>query len=82
MDGLSTDQRCFVAWSQLWIYKAREERIRLLAATDYHAIGFVRAVAPLLNLDAFHRAFGTPAGRPDVAGAGRAGSHLVAPAWP
>lgn len=62
VDGLSTDQRCFVAWSQLWIYKAREERIRLLAAMDYHAVGFVRAVAPLRNLDAFHRAFGTRPG--------------------
>jgi putative endopeptidase len=64
VDGLSTDQRCFVAWSQLWIYKAREERIRLLAATDYHAIGFVRGVGPLLHLDAFHKAFGTRPGDP------------------
>ena len=64
VDGLSTDQRCFVAWSQLWVYKAREERIRLLAATDYHAIGFVRSVGPLLNLDAFHRAFATRPGDP------------------
>ncbi|MEK8051005.1 M13 family metallopeptidase [Ideonella sp. DXS22W] len=62
VDGMTADQRCFVAWSQLWIYKAREERIRLLAATDYHAIGFVRATQPLLNLDAFHQAFGTRPG--------------------
>jgi predicted metalloendopeptidase len=62
VDGLSTDLRCFVAWSQRWIYKARDERIRLLAAMDYHAIGFVRGVAPLLNLDAFHQAFGTRPG--------------------
>jgi putative endopeptidase len=64
IDGLTTDQRCFVAWSQLWIYKAREERIRLLAATDYHAIGFVRGIGPLLNMDAFHKAFGTRPGDP------------------
>jgi putative endopeptidase len=64
IDGLSTDQRCFVAWAQLWTYKAREERIRLLAAMDYHAIGFVRGVAPLLNLDAFHQAFKTRPGDP------------------
>lgn len=62
VDGLSTDQRCFVAWSQLWIYKAREERIRLLAAIDYHANSAVRGYAPLLNLDAFHQAFGTRPG--------------------
>lgn len=64
VDGLSADQRCFVSWSQLWIYKARDERIRLLAATDYHAIGFVRGVGPLLNMDAFHQAFHTRPGDP------------------
>lgn len=62
IDGMSADQRCFVAWAQLWTYKARDERIRLLAATDYHAIGFVRGVQPLRNLDAFHRAFKTRPG--------------------
>lgn len=62
VDGLTTDQRCFVAWSQLWIYKAREERIRLLAAIDVHANSVVRGYAPLTNLDAFHRAFGTRPG--------------------
>ncbi|MFZ2989972.1 M13 family metallopeptidase [Ideonella sp.] len=62
VDGLSTDQRCFVAWSQLWIYKAREERIRLLATIDVHANSVVRGYGPLMNLDAFHRAFGTRPG--------------------
>ncbi|NVO07157.1 MAG: M13 family metallopeptidase [Rhodoferax sp.] len=61
-DGLTTDQRCFVAWSQLWAYKARPERIRLLAATDYHANSALRGYAPLLHLDAFHKAFGTRKG--------------------
>jgi putative endopeptidase len=62
VDGLSTDQRCFVAWAQLWIYKAREELIRVRAATDYHANSVVRGYAPLMNLDAFHQAFGTRPG--------------------
>jgi putative endopeptidase len=62
VDGLTTDQRCFVAWSQLWIYKAREELIRVRAATDYHANSVVRGYAPLMNLDAFHKAFGTRPG--------------------
>jgi putative endopeptidase len=62
VDGLGTDQRCFVAWSQLWIYKAREELIRLRAATDYHANSVVRGYGPLMNLDAFHQAFGTRPG--------------------
>lgn len=62
VDGLDTDQRCFVAWSQLWIYKAREALIRVRAATDYHANSVVRGYAPLMNLDAFHKAFGTRPG--------------------
>ena len=60
--GLTTDQRCFDAWAQLWIYKAREELIRVRAATDYHANSVVRGYAPLMNLDAFHQAFGTRPG--------------------
>jgi len=64
VDGLTTDQRCFVAWAQLWTYKARTERIRLLASTDFHALGFLRGFGPLRNLDAFHLAFGTKPGDP------------------
>jgi putative endopeptidase len=61
IDGLSSDQRCFVAWSQMWAYKARSERLRLLVSLDVHAISSVRAIAPLMHLDAFHKAFDTPA---------------------
>jgi putative endopeptidase len=64
VDGLTTDQRCFVAWAQLWTYKARTERVRLLAATDFHALGFLRGFGPLRNMDAFHKAFGTKPGDP------------------
>lgn len=64
IDGLTTDQRCFVAWAQMWTYKARPERIRFLAAADYHANATLRGYVPLLHLDAFHRAFGTRRGDP------------------
>ncbi|NLZ41794.1 MAG: M13 family metallopeptidase, partial [Comamonadaceae bacterium] len=64
VDGLSADQRCFVAWTQMWAFKARSERLRFLASVDVHAIASVRAVAPLLHLDAFHEAFGTRPGDP------------------
>ena len=62
IDGMTSEQRCFVAWAQMWAFKARSERLRLLVAADYHAISSVRAFAPLLHLDAFHRAFGTRKG--------------------
>lgn len=64
MDGLTADQRCFVAWTQMWAYKGRPERLRFLVSVDVHAIASVRAIAPLLHLDAFHNAFGTRVGDP------------------
>ncbi len=64
VDGLTADQRCFVAWTQMWAYKGRSERLRFLVSVDVHAIASVRAVAPLLHLDAFHKAFGTRPGDP------------------
>lgn len=63
-DGMSADQRCFVAWTQMWAFKARPERLRFLVSVDVHAIAWVRAVAPLLHLNAFHEAFGTQPGDP------------------
>jgi putative endopeptidase len=64
IDGLTTDQRCFVAWAQMWAYKGRPERVRQLAATDYHASTPLRGFAPLLHMDAFHKAFVTRPGDP------------------
>lgn len=64
IDGLNADQRCFVAWAQLWAYKARPERLRTLVSIDYHAISTLRASLPLRNLDAFHEAFGIREGDP------------------
>jgi putative endopeptidase len=64
VDGLSADQRCFVAWTQMWAFKARSERLRFLVSIDVHAIASVRAVAPLLHLEAFHEAFGIQPGDP------------------
>jgi putative endopeptidase len=46
----------------MWAFKARSERLRYLVSVDVHAISSVRAVAPLLHLDAFHEAFGTRPG--------------------
>jgi putative endopeptidase len=64
VDGLTADQRCFVAWTQMWAYKGRSERLRYLVSVDVHAVSSVRAVAPLLHLDAFHKAFSNRPGDP------------------
>jgi putative endopeptidase len=62
IDDLTPDQRCFVAWAQMWSYKARPERIKLLATIDYHGNSTLRGYVPLLHLDAFHKSFGTRPG--------------------
>ena len=62
IDGLSTDQRCFVAWAQMWAYKARAERVRSWPPSTTTRNTVVRGYAPLLHLDAFHQAFGTRPG--------------------
>ncbi|HMB53065.1 MAG TPA: M13 family metallopeptidase, partial [Thermoanaerobaculia bacterium] len=58
VDGLSAEQRCLLAWAQLWRSKARPELLRQLAATDPHPVSALRAAGPLVHLDAFFVAFG------------------------
>ena len=58
VDGLTGDQRCFVAWAQMWMGKARPEKLQKDVQTNPHAMNAARAVQPLLHLDAFHQAFG------------------------
>jgi putative endopeptidase len=86
VDGLTADQRCFVAWAQMWAYKGRSERLRYLVSVDVHAIASVRAVAPLLHLDAFHQALARgrampcgapPTARGDLVMAARIGRHCA-----
>ena len=64
IDGMTTDQRCFVAWSQVWMSKARPERMRLLVAIDPHSISALRATGPLVHMAPFYKAFGIKKGDP------------------
>lgn len=64
IDGLTADQRCFVAWAQLWMSKTRPEAARQWAATDPHTESAFRASGPLVHLDPFFTAFGIVAGDP------------------
>lgn len=57
IDGMSGDQRFFLAYSQLWAEKLREEMARGQLASDVHAPGTAR-VATVRNLDAWNEAFG------------------------
>lgn len=58
IDGLTGDQRFFLAYAQVWRAKAREDALRNQVATDPHSPTRYRTIAPLRNVDAWYEAFG------------------------
>ena len=66
MDGLTGDQRFFLAWAQIWRAKARPEFERLMVNTDPHAPPKFRTNGPLSNIPAFAQAFRCKTGDPMV----------------
>ena len=58
IDGLTGDQRFFLAFAQAWRGKQREEAIKSQVATDPHSPRRFRIIGPLRNLDAWYQAFG------------------------
>jgi putative endopeptidase len=62
IDGLSGDQRFFIGWAQRRRGNYRDEELIRIIKSDEHSPPQVRAVVPLMNLDAFHAAFGTKPG--------------------
>lgn len=63
IDGLTGDQRFFLAYAQVWRSKARPDALANQIATDPHSPGEVRAYAPLRNVDAWYQAFGVTPGQ-------------------
>ena len=61
IDGLSGDQRFFIAYAQTWASKYRDEALRARVATDGHAPGMFRALT-VRNLDAWYTAFNVKPG--------------------
>tara|TARA_R110000751_G_scaffold2018_18_gene10381 strand:+ start:174631 stop:176685 length:2055 start_codon:yes stop_codon:yes gene_type:complete len=58
IDGLTGDQRFFLAYAQVWRAKVREDSLRNQVATDPHSPARYRTIAPLRNVDAWYEAFG------------------------
>jgi putative endopeptidase len=56
IDGLTADQRLFLAYAQNWRVKIRDGALRAAVNTDVHAPGRFRA-ATVRNLDAWYAAF-------------------------
>lgn len=62
IEGFTGDQRFFIAYSQAWATKMREESLRGRIATDGHAPGQYRALT-VRNLDPWYSAFDVKAGQ-------------------
>jgi putative endopeptidase len=58
IDGLTQDQRFFLATAFAWSMEVRDEALRTQVETDFHAPEAVRGVQPARNMDAFYEAFG------------------------
>jgi len=60
--GFTGDQRFFMGWAQVWRTLFRDEALRQRLLTDPHSPGYFRANGPLVNNEAFFRAFGVKEG--------------------
>jgi predicted metalloendopeptidase len=62
IDGLTGDQRFFIAYAQAWATKMREPILRQIVLTNGHAPGNFRALT-VRNIDAWYPAFGVKEGQ-------------------
>ncbi|HET7463939.1 MAG TPA: M13-type metalloendopeptidase [Longimicrobium sp.] len=60
--GFTGDQRFFMGWAQVWRTLYRDEALRNQVMTNPHSPGYFRANGPLVNNEAFYRAFGVKEG--------------------
>ena len=57
IDGLTGDQRFFLAWAQVWRSASREAALRQQMLTDPHSPEMFRANGAVRNQDAWYKAF-------------------------
>jgi putative endopeptidase len=57
INGFTPEQRFFISWGTIWRTQTRDEAIKSQVKTDPHTPGMYRAYVPLLNIDAFYKAF-------------------------
>lgn len=62
IDGLSGDQRFFLAYAQVWREKYRDGALRQLVMSDVHSPSRFRVNGPLPNIDAWYAAFNVQPG--------------------
>jgi putative endopeptidase len=64
IDGFTSEQRCFIAWGQLWKAKFRPEFLRQIVQTNEHPPSEFRVTGPLVNLPEFSSTFDIKQGDP------------------
>jgi putative endopeptidase len=57
IDGLTGDQRFFLAFAQAWRGEQRDDAIKTQVASDPHSPRRFRVIGPTRNLDAWYQAF-------------------------
>lgn len=57
IDGLTPDQRFFLAWAQVWRTNILPQAAAQQLKTDTHSPGQYRTIGPLINMDAWYKAF-------------------------
>ena len=62
IDGLTGDQRFFLAFAQAWRGEQRDDAIKTQVASDPHSPRRYRVIGPLRNLDAWYAAFNVQPG--------------------
>ena len=62
IDGLTGDQRFFLAFAQAWRSKQREDAIKQQVASQPHSPARWRIIGPVRNVDAWYKAFNIQAG--------------------
>lgn len=57
IDGYTPDQRFFLSWATVWRTLSTEKFMTNQVKTDPHSPGFFRSFGPLVNTEAFYKAF-------------------------
>jgi putative endopeptidase len=62
VDGLTGDQRFFLAFGQAWRTKQRQDAMKSQITSDPHSPARFRIIGPLRNVDAWYKAFNITGG--------------------
>ncbi len=57
IDGYTQDQRFFLSWATVWRTLSTDKYMSNQVKTDPHSPGFYRSFGPLVNTEAFYKAF-------------------------